>query len=128
MNMEACAHCLGRMVGAWLHFGMDGIAEESIMGCCAGGWPENTSAGRGAVCHQAFCCTMAKICFPFGCFPKHEHLISLWLIDFNGVYYYNFYNGVSESRVWPVATTVLANRAGETERAEGNTKQGGFKF
>lgn len=48
-------------------------------------------------------CATAKICPPLGCFPK-QHLISLWLIAFNCIYYYNFY---SESRVWAVATEVL---------------------
>lgn len=43
----------------------------------------------------------------FGSFLKHRHLTSLQLIDFSGVYSFNFYNGVRESRVWLEATIVL---------------------
>lgn len=95
--------------GAWLCFrlGRDGQGDDNgVLSLELAG--KHFWGALWAVRHRACCCTRDKFCsrlqrHNFGWFLKHEHLISVWLIDFNGVYSYNFYNGVSESRIWPVA-------------------------
>lgn len=63
-----------------------------------------------------------------GSFVKLRHLISLQLIDFNGVYSFNFYNGVRESRVWLEAMIVLRWQMEWVKCAESNPLQGKFQF
>lgn len=86
----------------------------------------------GAVPHQTCCCMRDSS--TLGCkgitgpFLKHRHLISLQLIDFNGVCSFNFYSGVRESRVWLEATIVLCWLMEWVQCAESNPLQGRFKF
>lgn len=89
-------------------FGLDRDGQDGIRELC---WVrlENTPEEWWAVYRQASSCATAKICPPLGCFPK-QHLISLWFIAFNWIFYYSFYSGVSESRVWPVASELLPSQ------------------
>lgn len=89
-------------------FGLDRDGQDGIRELC---WVrlENTPEEWWAVYRQASSCATAKICPPLGCSPK-QHLISLWLIAFNWIYCYSFYSGVSESRVWPVASELLPSQ------------------
>lgn len=117
----------------WLHFRL-GRHDQGDNGVLSLELPGKHFWGTlRAVYHWACCCRRDKFCswlhrHNFGRFPKHEYLISLWLIDFNGIYSFIFYNGVSESRIWPEATIVLHWQTEPVKCAGANPLQGGFKF
>lgn len=96
---------------SWLHFRLgrnDQGDDNGVLSLELAG--KRFWGARWAVCHRACSCVRDKFCsrlcrHNFGWFPNHKHVILLWLISFKGVYSFNFYNGVSGSRIWPEATT-----------------------
>lgn len=132
MIIKASAQFSGHSLGSQLFPGLKcgcfsdwvEMSKEIIMGMLNLELAGKHWGALGAVHHQARCCmtdnsTLGHTAIT-GSFLNHRHLISLQLIDSNGVYSFNFYTGVRESRAWLEATIVLCWQMEWVKCAESN--------